>query len=104
MTELAKNPDWFYLSDAEAYSKVLDLIHLHQFVNNPTQLALLKLGLSLHSKAPAVQAHYEYYQNDVVQRPLEDLRSVMHSIQTAQLWVQWKDKQACNVDDLKKAL
>ncbi|KAJ1678749.1 killer toxin resistant protein, partial [Spiromyces aspiralis] len=96
--------------DEAIYKQALEVTSKHGLIQHDTQRALLSFGLGLRAKAPAVEAQYSYYRDEVLgwQRGL--LRKATAADPNAneqfdtgcRTWVQWKDRQACGIDEFKK--
>ncbi|KAJ3050111.1 hypothetical protein HK097_008916, partial [Rhizophlyctis rosea] len=69
----------------------------HQYLSRNTSLPLLKLALSLHSNAPLVQAHYQYYRETIIPQHTKKGKTFNQDCDT---WVDWYGVQACNLQDL----
>ncbi|KAI8322672.1 hypothetical protein GQ54DRAFT_297267 [Martensiomyces pterosporus] len=100
--KLASNRDIFEKPDADAYAQVLQWIEQDSLLE-PFALSLLKLELSAHTYAPAVIAQYQLYDATVVP-DIKDARGEKSFDGSCQLWVQYKDKQACTVAALGELL
>ncbi|TPX35409.1 hypothetical protein SeLEV6574_g08187 [Synchytrium endobioticum] len=81
-------------TDEAAYKSVLDLLLQHQqaLLSGPMAIPLLKMSLSLHEFAPAVQAHFQFYESTVV----EEIASSNTSFNDCGNWVDWYGIQYCD--------
>ncbi|PFH63296.1 hypothetical protein XA68_14948 [Ophiocordyceps unilateralis] len=80
-------------SDAELYSKFLDLLVSDRHVAGPEALSTFNLALTLRSAAPRIEAHYQYYSTAV--EPSVDHKCLN--------WVLLEGKQYCT-PELDKAM
>ncbi|KAJ2744815.1 killer toxin resistant protein [Coemansia sp. BCRC 34301] len=97
--KLAQNREVFELSDTQAYSQALEWIAQGALLS-PFDLALLRLELAAHIYAPAVVAQYQLYNSTVV----PEIKSVRAFDDSCNVWVQYKDKQACTVKAVDELL
>ncbi|PHH84037.1 hypothetical protein CDD83_2595 [Cordyceps sp. RAO-2017] len=74
-------------SDADLYGRFLELLVADGHISSPDALSTFKLGLSLRSAAPRIEAHYQYYSTAV--EPVVADRN-------CQAWVLLEGKQHCN--------
>jgi UDP-glucose:glycoprotein glucosyltransferase len=76
-------------SDKELYDEFLRVANAEGFLTDPVELSSFNLALSIHAAAPRIEAHYHYYDNNLV--PL-----IGESFDPAcKVWVQWGSKQTC---------
>ena len=77
-------------TDAELYSNFLQVVQEDGHLTEPDALSSFQLALSIHSAAPRIEAHYQYYAT-----------SVESSLMVAQdaacpVWVHFEGKQYCS--------
>jgi UDP-glucose:glycoprotein glucosyltransferase len=72
------------------FNKFLTVLHDDGHITDPEALASFKFALSIHSAAPRIEAHYQYYQTSVEPN--------MMAAQDAAcpVWVHFDDKQYCS--------
>ena len=77
-------------TDHELYMNFLRLLQEDRHVSSPDALSSFQFALSIHSAAPRIEAHYQYYK-----------QSVEPSLMVAQdaacpVWVHFNGKQYCS--------
>ncbi|CAI4213325.1 unnamed protein product [Parascedosporium putredinis] len=70
-----------YFADAatekELYERFLALLREHDYLSDPESLSTFKLGLSMRSAAPRIEAHYQYYATSVeLEHPDDDTPAI----------------------------
>ncbi|KAJ2379417.1 killer toxin resistant protein [Coemansia sp. RSA 2607] len=100
--KLARNPEIFADSDADAYSTALGWISDNSLLERFAK-ELVQLELSTHVHAPAVVAQYQLY-NATVVPDVKRARGEQGFDEGCEVWAQFKDKQACSVEALEKLL
>ncbi|OCK76563.1 glycosyltransferase family 24 protein [Lepidopterella palustris CBS 459.81] len=78
------------ITDHELYTSFLDLLQKDGHITDPETLSAFQFALSVHSAAPRIEAHYQFYNT-----------SVEPSLQTKQgseceVWVELGGKQYCS--------
>jgi UDP-glucose:glycoprotein glucosyltransferase len=76
-------------TDQELYTTFLDLLRKDGHLDDTEALSSFQLALSLHSAAPRIAAHYQYY-NTTVQPP------VGLGGEDCSVWVDFQGKQYCD--------
>ncbi|KAA8909802.1 UDP-glucose:Glyco protein glucosyltransferase-domain-containing protein [Sphaerosporella brunnea] len=79
-------------SDKELYNEFLRVANAEGFLNDPVELSSFNLALSVHAAAPRVEAHYHYYENNLV--PL--MGKLFDP--ACKAWVLWSSKQTCELE------
>ena len=79
-----------YSTEKELYNTFLQLLHDDGHITDPDTLSSFQFALSIHSAAPRIEAHYQYYNT-----------SVEPSLMVAQdaacpVWVHFGGKQYCS--------
>ena len=79
-----------YTTDHALYIAFLQILHEDGHITDPNALSSFKFALSIHSAAPRIEAHYQYYNT-----------SVEASLMVAQdaacpVWVHFNGKQFCS--------
>ncbi|KAL8829521.1 MAG: hypothetical protein Q9191_001972 [Dirinaria sp. TL-2023a] len=77
-------------TDQELYTNFVQVLQDDGHITDPDALASFQFALSIHSTAPRIEAHYQYYST-----------AVESSLMTAQdeacpVWVQFEGKQYCS--------
>ena len=77
-------------SDQELYDAFIQVVQDDGHITNPDALSSFQFALSMHSAAPRIEAHYQYYNT-----------SVEPSLMVAQdaacpVWVHFNGKQYCS--------
>lgn len=77
-------------SEQELYTRFLKLLQDDGHITDPDALSSFQFALSIHSAAPRIEAHYQYYTT-----------SVENSLMVAQdaacpVWVHFNGKQYCS--------
>ena len=77
-------------TDHELYTTFLQVVQDDGHITHPDALSSLQFALSIHSAAPRIEAHYQYYDT-----------SVEPSLMVAQdaacpVWVHFRGKQYCS--------
>ncbi|CAG8465787.1 2505_t:CDS:10 [Scutellospora calospora] len=92
------------ISDQDLYNQALDVIKSGQYLSLPTSISLFEFALSLHTKAPAIQAYYHYYNATVVPSTKDYIENHEHMKfdSDCDVWVNWYSKQACSIEEFKK--
>jgi UDP-glucose:glycoprotein glucosyltransferase len=79
-------------SDKELYDEFLRVANAEGFLTDPVELSSFNLALSIHAAAPRIEAHYHYYDNNLVPQMGE------HFDPACKVWVLWGSKQICEWD------
>ena len=79
-----------YSTEHDLYKAFLQLLHEDGHITDPDALSSFQFALSIHSAAPRIEAHYQYYNT-----------SVEPSLMVAQdaacpVWVHFNGKQYCS--------
>jgi len=79
-----------YTTDQEVYTAFIRLLQDDGHLTSPEALSSFQLAVSIHSAAPRIEAHYQYYNT-----------SVESSLMIAQdaacpVWVHFNGKQYCS--------
>jgi len=77
-------------TDYELYTSFIKLLHDDGHVTDPDTLSSFEFALSIHSAAPRIEAHYQYYSTSVE----PSLISVQDT--TCESWVAFGGKQYCS--------
>jgi len=77
-------------TDKELYTSFLELLKSDGHITDPASLSSFQFALSVHSAAPRIEAHYQFYNT-----------SVEPSLQAEQgagcdIWVSFQGKQYCS--------
>ena len=77
-------------TDQETYNTFLQVLEDDRHITSPEALSSFQFALSIHSAAPRIEAHYQYYDS-----------SVEPSLMVAQdaacpVWVHFEGKQYCS--------
>ncbi|KAF9927498.1 hypothetical protein FBU30_003215 [Linnemannia zychae] len=83
-------------SQKDLYQKSLDVIQEEGHVL-PNALSTLKWSLAMHTSAPWIQAHYHLYNSTIV----PDRIAKSNFDNTCGVWVDWYDRQICNISELE---
>ncbi|KAJ2604206.1 killer toxin resistant protein [Coemansia sp. RSA 1722] len=100
--KLAENSSVFEKSDSDAYKQAFKWIEQESMLE-PFARYLVRLELTVHAHAPAVVAQYQLYNTTVVPE-IKNARGDDNFDESCAVWAQYKDKQACSVDDVNKLL
>lgn len=95
LRHLAQHSDVFTLPTHESYQQALEYIETQQLLDEFT-LSLLKLEMATHTYAPMVVAQYQLYNQTIGE--VVDYKDKCWS------WMQFKDKQACSVGEMRELL
>ncbi|KAI9723776.1 MAG: hypothetical protein M1812_001076 [Candelaria pacifica] len=80
-----------YTTDKELYDVFLQLLQDDGHITDPEDVSSFQLALSIHSAAPRIEAHFQYYDTSVVpsmvKAPMEN---------ECPVWVQFGGKQYCS--------
>jgi UDP-glucose:glycoprotein glucosyltransferase len=68
-----------------------------KYLDGPEELDIVKLNLAMHSAAPIIEAHHQYYNQTVVP-------SINNYDPSCEVWAQVGSYQACSVEDLQARL
>ena len=79
-------------TDQELYDSFLQLLKHDGHITDAETLSSFQFALSLHSAAPRVEAHYQYY-NTTVEPSLEAKQD-----DNCETWVAFAGKQYCSPD------
>jgi UDP-glucose:glycoprotein glucosyltransferase len=79
-------------SDKDLYNEFLRIANAEGFLTDPAELSSFNLTLSIHAAAPRIEAHYHYYENNLV--PI--MGKFFNS--SCKVWVQWASKQTCEFE------
>lgn len=77
-------------TDAELYNDFLQLVQADGHITEPDALSSFQLALSIHSAAPRIEAHYQYYATSV------ESSSMAAQDAACPVWVQFEGKQYCS--------
>ncbi|TGZ85725.1 hypothetical protein EX30DRAFT_393051 [Ascodesmis nigricans] len=87
-------------TDQALYTEFLRVATAHGYLTKPEELSLFNLALSIHAAAPRIEAHYQYYEQNLEPRLGDDYKPECHT------WIQWGSRQICdlsdNIDTLKE--
>ncbi|TPX30824.1 hypothetical protein SmJEL517_g05698 [Synchytrium microbalum] len=95
LTLLSESSIYELTTPKEVYHGALKLLaddKSSNLLSGPAALDLLKLSLSLHEFAPAIEAHFQYYESTVVQQASTKWKSDCRN------WVDWYGTQYCDVE------
>jgi len=79
-------------TDQDLYKKFLTLIQNDGHITDDQSISAFKLSLSVHSAAPRIEAHYQYYNTTVRQAIVDGKHTDCES------WLLFNDQQHCIPD------
>ncbi|OCL08657.1 glycosyltransferase family 24 protein [Glonium stellatum] len=77
-------------TDQQLYTKFLELLQNDGHITDPETLSSFQFALSIHSAAPRIEAHYQFY-NTSVEPSLQAVQGT-----DCEAWVALNDKQFCS--------
>ncbi|KAJ9665182.1 killer toxin resistant protein [Coniosporium apollinis] len=77
-------------TDYELYTSFVQLLHDDGHITDPDTLSSFEFALSIHSAAPRIEAHYQYY-NTSVEQALDAVQD-----NTCESWMAFGGKQYCS--------
>ena len=77
-------------SDQELYETFLQVIQDDGHITNPEILSSFQFALSIHSAAPRIEAHYQYYDTSV------EPHLMVAQDAACPVWVHFNGKQYCS--------
>lgn len=77
-------------TDHELYTKFLELLQNDGHITDPEALSSFQFALSIHSAAPRIEAHYQFY-NTSVEPSLQAVQGT-----DCEVWVALNGKQFCS--------
>jgi UDP-glucose:glycoprotein glucosyltransferase len=77
-------------TDHELYTKFLELLQNDGHITDPEALSSFQFALSIHSAAPRLEAHYQFY-NTSVEPSLQAVQGT-----DCEVWVAFNGKQFCS--------
>ncbi|KAI8096232.1 UDP-glucose:glycoprotein glucosyltransferase-domain-containing protein [Halteromyces radiatus] len=73
------------------------LAHAANYLDGPEELDIIKFSLSLHTTAPIIEAHHQYYNQTI-------LSTVKTYNPSCDVWAQVGAHQACTIEELERLL
>lgn len=77
-------------TDKEIYEAFVDLLKSDGHITDPETFASFEFALSVHSAAPRIEAHYQFYRTSV------EPSLVAEQGKQCQIWVSFGGKQYCS--------